>query len=672
MKHLAPLILLALAACGGGSTPAPDNEPEKGAHIPEYDLEMPEVTYKWDPNAGDPSVPAELGGPGFTGEGWETNLTFPAMGATGDVPQGGQLTTYMLDWPATLRMAGKDWNTSFNYTVNTLAYEGLLMVHPTTLEFVPRLATHWQISEDKSTYRFRINPEAKWSDGEPVTAQDVVESWRLRVNPDLMFPSSVMLYSRLEEPRAVSKYIVEVKAKEESWRNFLAVATMSIFPADEIALPGAEYLDKYQFAYTSSSGPYVVKPEDIDTGKSITVTRRDDWWADDNPAFDGLFNIGRIKFLVVKEPNLAFEMVKKGEIDYMPIGKAQWWAEDIPQLESVKRGLLVPKKFYNDLPVGLSGIAINQSRKPLDDVRVRKALQHLYDRETMIEKLFYDEYEPLTSYWQGGMYENPANELIPYDEVAAVELLEAAGWTEVNADGYRVKNGKVLEFDLMYRSSTSERSLTVFQEACKRAGIKIDLQLLTPAAGWKNLTEMQYDLADTAWGAIIYPNPESSWHSSLADQTGNNNVTGFKNARVDELSAQYNVEHDPEKRAALVREIDGIVYNEHPYVLGWYNPAVRVVYWNKIGMPEFGIHRFSDYDEAFLAWWIDPAKEQQLAAARKDPSMKLEAGAPDHHFWKAWNEARAEEARVAEAAAAAEGEEQAASEATEGEAEAEQ
>src|SRR5690606_27552263 len=139
-------------------------------------------------------------------------------------------------------------------------YEGLLTVHPTTLEYVPRLATHWQISEDKSTYRFRINPEAEWSDGDPVTAQDVVESWRLRVNPELMFPSSVMLYGRLEEPRAVSKYIVEVKAKEESWRNFLAFATMSIFPADEIALPGAEYLDKYQFAYTSSSGPYVVKP----------------------------------------------------------------------------------------------------------------------------------------------------------------------------------------------------------------------------------------------------------------------------------------------------------------------------------------------------------------------------------------------------------------------------
>lgn len=670
MKHLAPLFLLALAACGGGSSPAPERGlEEREVEVQQYDLSMPMVTYAWDPQAGDPSVSAELGGPGFTGEGWETNLTFPIMGAQGDVPQGGQLVTYMLDWPATLRMAGKDWNTSFNYAVNTLAYEGLLMVHPTTLEVIPRIATHWQISEDKSTYRFRINPEARWSDGDPITAEDVVESWRLRVNPDLMFPSSVMLYSRLEEPRAISRYIVEVKAKEDSWRNFLSFATMSIFPADEIRLPGAEYLDKYQFAYTSNSGPYIVHPQDIDTGKSITVTRRDDWWGQDNPAFKGLYNIGRIKYLVVKEPNLAFEMLKKGEIDFMPISKAQWWAEDIPALASVQRGLLVPTKFYNDVPVGLDGIAINQTRKPLDDVRVRKALQHLYDRETMIEKLFYNEYEPLTSYWQGGLYENPDNELIPYDELRAVELLEEAGWTEVNNEGYRVKDGRVLRFVLTYRSALSERSLTVFQEAAKRAGIKIELQLLTPAAGWKNLTEMEYDLASTAWGAIIYPNPESSWHSTLADQKGNNNVTGFRNPRVDQLSEQYNGEYDPVRRAELVREIDGIIYNEHPYILGWYNPAVRVVYWNKFGLPEFGIHRFADYDEAFLAWWVDPEKEQQLAAARRDTTLAMDTSSRTHTFWKAWNAAQEEKSRLAETAG---DEEQAASEATEAEPEATQ
>lgn len=659
LAHLATAALL-LAGCGSGSTTktsggdlaGPGGVPDE---LPEYNLDIPMVTYAWDPQAGDPSVPAELGGPGFTGEGWETNMTFPAMGVTEDVPQGGQLTTYMPDWPATLRMAGKDWNTSFNYAVHSMAYEGLLTLHPTTLEYIPMLATHWQISEDKTTYRFRINPEARWSNGKEVTAHDVVETWRLLVNPDLLFPSSVIIYGKLNEPKAISKYIVEVTVKEESWRNFQAFAGMAIFPAEEVAISGSEYLDKYQFAYTASSGPYIVKPEDIDTGKSITITRRrGEWWAENNPAFKGLHNIDRVKYVVVKEANLAFEMLKKGELDYMAIGKAQWWAEDLPALDQVQRGLLVQKKFFNDQPVGIDGIAINMSRPPLDDVRVRKALQHLYDRETMIEKLFYNEYEPLTSYWQGGMYMSPENELIPYDELAAVELLEEAGWTEVNAEGYRVKDGRVLRMELMYRSPMSERSLTVFQEAAKRAGIKIDLQLLTPAAAWKNLTEKQYDLASVAWGAIVFPNPGSSFKSELADVTGNNNVTAFKDPRVDELCDQYDAEYDPEKRAAIVREIDRLVYQQHPYVLGWYSPAVRVAYWNKFGTPEFGIPRFVDWDESFVTWWVDPEKEQQLAAARKDRSLTMEPGERHHYFWHAWNKAQAEQPKVAEPAEGAE------------------
>ena len=120
----------------------------------------------------------------------------------------------------------------------------------------------------------------------------------------------------------------------------------------------------------------------------------------------------------------------------------------------------------------------------------------------MIDKLYFNEYNPLTSYWQGGTYQNPANAEIKYDEFGAVELLEKSGWTEINEEGYRVKDGKVLEFSLIYRSALSERSLTIFQEACKRAGIKIELQQLTPASAWKNLREKEFELMSTAWGAM--------------------------------------------------------------------------------------------------------------------------------------------------------------------------
>ena len=239
-------------------------------------------------------------------------------------------------------------------------------------------------------------------------------------------------------------------------------------------------------------------------------------------------------------------------------------------------------------------MAINTQRPPLDDVRIRKAMQLLYDRRTMIKKLYYDEYEPLASYYQNSPGQNPANQVYEYDEFGAVELLEQAGYTEINDEGYRLKGGKELTFTVSYRTPLSERNLTVFQEACKKAGIRIELELLTSAQGWKNMREKEFDLSSTNWGATIFPTPKSSWHSRLATQKDNNNVTSFANERVDELIDAYDKEHDFEKRSEIVQEIDSILYNDHPYVLGWFKPAQRVVYWNKYGTPEpWGSSRYA-------------------------------------------------------------------------------
>ncbi|MBI4582453.1 MAG: ABC transporter substrate-binding protein [Planctomycetes bacterium] len=606
-----------------------------------YNLDIPTVEYRWDQGAGDKSVPPELGGPGFTGEGWQTNRKFLAMGWK-EAPKGGAMIQYLPDWPATLRQTGKDWNTSVNYLIRDLCYESLLNIHPITLEHIPNLATHWWISPDKRTYRFRLNPAARWSDGKEVTAQDVVASFKLRMDPTLLDPSNIMTFGKLETPVALSRYMVEVKVKEENWRNFLYFAGASVFPAHQVSISGTEYLERYQFKFTASSGPYLVRDEDIEMGKSITIRRRKDWWDAANPAWAGLWNLDAIKFIIVKDENLAFEMVKKGEIDYFIIPKAQWWAEELDKVGAVKRGLLLKRKFFTDAPIGTSGIAINMKKPPLDDLRVRRGLGHLLDRKTLIQKLFFNEYQPLSSYYQGGLYQNPANVLAEYDELKAVELLEEAGWKEKNASGYRVKDGKELKFTLNYRTPLSERHLTVFQEACKRAGIRLELQYLTPAAGWKNLREKEFELMSTAWGALVFPNPETSFHSTLADQKDNNNVTGLKIPRVDALCDAYDQEYDVKKRIEIIREIDGLVFNEHPYILEWYLPCQRVVFWNKFGMPEWGGLRTHDYEALFYCWWVDPEKESRLEEARKNPRSFLEPkGEVENRFWEAWNAGQA-------------------------------
>src|SRR4051812_1657152 len=159
----------------------------------------------------DPSVPAEQGGKGFTGQGWETNTKFELIGDPRAV-KGGMIRDVMLDFPGTLRMAGPEWNTSINYEINGLVYESLLTLHPTTLEYMPVLATHWRIEPDKLTYRFRIDPNARFSDGTPVSSEDVIATWKFFTDKTLQDLYFYTQYTKLEQPVAESKYIVRMKA----------------------------------------------------------------------------------------------------------------------------------------------------------------------------------------------------------------------------------------------------------------------------------------------------------------------------------------------------------------------------------------------------------------------------------------------------------------------------
>ena len=606
-----------------------------------YNLDIPMVTYAWDPQAGDTSVSAEDGGPGFTGEGWTTNMTFPALGSP-DAVKGGTIRMYEVNWPVTLRLMGKDYNTAFNYRAVDLCLESLLTVHPQTLEFIPLLATHWKISEDKSTYTFRINPDARWSDGKQITANDVVATFALHMDERILMPSDQITFGKMETPVALSKYIVQVTVKEESWRNFLYFSGMAVMPAHQISIPGDEFLKKYQNAYTAVSGPYTIGQ--IVMNKTLTLERRDDWWAKDNPMWMGVHNFDTYHFQIIQDLALAFEKAKKGELDYYVVPKAQWWVEELVpgKVDQIRRGLLQKRKFYNDAPIGTSGIAMNSTRKPLDDVRMRKALGLLRNRPLLIDKLFFKQYEPLSSYWQGGTYQNRNNELLPYNPLEAVKLLEEMGYTAVDGDGYRTKDGRRLGFELVYSSKLSEPSLTIYQEDCRKAGIEIGLKLLDGATRWQNMRKREYDIVSTAWGALVFPNPESSWSGRLAGILDNNNVTGFSNPRVDELLTAYDREYDVVRRQEIIREIDGIIYEQFPYVLDWYNPSQRVAYWNKFSQPEWGVWRVNDNSDMMYCWWIDPEKERLLEEAKRDSKKILATDPIKHTFWTHWNARQAQ------------------------------
>lgn len=628
-------LVMSMMSCG---TPNPgQEEQEQQSAIPSLAVRTAEnIAPK------DTETPPEEGGYGF--EALADSLGFVThvfseeeLKFFGDprATKGGMLTTITSRFPLTMRTEGQNSNYVENSTLQSLMYESLLDLHPVTLNFIPNLATHWKIADDKMHFWFRINPDARWSDGQPVVANDVVETWDLLMDETILFPSSQLVYSKYERPVAESKYIVSVACNELNWRNFLYFgASMTIYPAHIIGdLTGTEYLDEYQFKVVPGSGPYTVFQDDIKNQISYTVTRRSDYWDAENPTRKYLYNFDKIKFVVVKDnPTLEYEKFKKGEQDFYTVSQARRWVEET-NFEDVQKGWVQKRRIYSQKPSGTGGYALNMREAPFDDKNVRYAFAYLFDREKLIEELFYNEYIVQNSLYAGSVYENPNNEQIEYNPEKAMQLLAESGWKERNDDGWLVnENGQVLRVEIAIPKAV-DYVVTPYQQMLKDYGIDLQIKFADGNSLWKAMMDRSFKIAMQNWGGLVFPNPETSWHSSLADQTDTNNITGFKDPRVDELCAAYDVEFDQQQRVEIIREIDGIVMEARPVILSHYAPYSRIMYWEKFGYPEYMVDRFTgDYRSIFRLWWLDADKYSALENAQAN-NESLPVGDVEVTYW---------------------------------------
>ena len=620
--------------CGRSSAP----EDGSGASTPAAragNVSMNKADYPVFPDAdagADPAVPAAQGGKGFTGQGWETNTDFDLIGDPHAV-KGGVFRETASDFPSTLRPLGPNTNI-FNFVVGNLVYETLLGMHPTTLEYIPGLASHWQISADKSTYRYRINPNARWADGQPVSAEDVVASWTLWMDKGINDPATRVAIEKFDKPVAESKYIVRVNALKANWRNFLYFSNLVfILPAHVVKnVTGAQFVRDYNYKMIPGSGPYAIAESDVEKGRTIHVRRRPNYWAEKSRRNVGTANFDDMQIVVVRDRNLEFEMFKKGDLDYYYVNRAQMWEEETNFAE-VGRGLVLKRRIWNHHPNGIQGLAMNTRRAPYDDIRVRKALRLLFNREQMVARLMYNAYAPIDSNYPGSMWENPSNEKIRYDPQQALKLLAEAGYTGRDSQGRLTKNGTPFALELIYAAKDSERFLTVFQEDLRKVGITLNLRLVTYETMIKLMDEHQFGMVSAAYTADLFPNPEAVLLSSIADSKSTLNLTGFKNARVDELIAQYDMAYDVPQRVKIIQEIDKLYTDSHHWILEWYAPNLRIVYWNKFGMPKGQFSRIGDYLDMPSLWWVDPAKSARLDQARRDTSINLGQGEVEDKYW---------------------------------------
>ncbi len=543
----------------------------------------------------------------FPREGWaESAHPFAAP----EAEPGGEIVVYAGPYPRSLNYL-LDTSVLSADVFNAL-YDTLLGMHPRTLEFEPGLAARWAVSDDKRTLTVWLDPAARWSDGRAITAADVEWTWNAILDPKhLTGPHKVDL-ERFEPPEVLGERQIRFRAKEAHWKNLLTVAGLNVLPRHVMS---TQDFNKINFEFPVVSGPY--RLAELKEGFYARMARRADWWQRGALRNRGVSNFDSIRFMYFQERDNAFDALKKGNVDFFAVYTAHQWVNQTGG-DRFERNWIVKQKVRNYNPIGFQGFAMNLRRPPFDDLRVRKALALLLDRARMNATLMYDQYFLHRSYFED-LYspEHPCpHEPVPFDKEAARALLSEAGWTANPRTGLLEKDGKPLRFTFLTRDGSTDRFLVIYKEALKDAGIEMDIAQKDWSAWMKDMDEYNFDMTWAAWGGGLWRDPEYQWSGREADRPASQNVTGLKHARVDELIAAQRAEFDLEKRNAMLRELDGILVREFPYILLWNINYTRLLYWNKFGLPPTVLGQHGDERTAYSLWWFDADAAADLASAQ--------------------------------------------------------
>lgn len=525
--------------------------------------------------------------------------------------QGGTAKIGMGPYPSSFNMY-------LNYTSQNVAlfghlYDPLFGMNPVTLEYEPMIARKLEIGEDNKTFTIHFDPEARWSDGEPITGEDFIYTFKALLDPKNLTGVFKYALENLEEPELIDEHTVRIVAKEVHWRNLNTIAGFNPLPKH---VWEDKDFNKVNFEFPVVSGRYSLG--EIKEGVYLRLNRRDDWWLSDQKRFEGVGNFGEIEFRFYPEREMEYEAFMQREIDFFAVYSAHRWANETKG-EAYDRNWVVKQEVYNKEPISFQGFAINMRREPYNDLRVRQALAHLLDRRRMNETLMYNAYFLLRSYFTD-LYENndPGNELFEFNPEKARALLLEAGWKANPKTGLLEKNGRPFVINFLTRSASSDKFLVIYREALKDVGIELNIVKKDWAAWTKDMDEFNFEMTWAAYGSPVFRDPEGMWHSKEAERISGNNVTGYASDKVDALIEEQKEIFDIEKRNEILRRIDATVYPDIPYILLWANDHKRLLYWNKFGTPDTVLDKYSNEEAAYSYFWIDPNSQAELKQAMEN------------------------------------------------------
>ncbi|HBQ40216.1 MAG TPA: ABC transporter substrate-binding protein, partial [Halieaceae bacterium] len=380
------LYCLLLGLCVAGCSESPEEQPDNadGAGAADITAEV-EAFYAANPEFFSFKTPADLP----TGLVWENNDHLPDIGSP-EAVKGGTQNAALQDFPRTLRTVGPDSNGGFRTfllddTTMTMAH-----VHPDTRDRYPGLAESWAIDEESRTVYVKLDPAARFSDGEPVTADDYLFMFWFYRSPYIMAPWYNNFYSTTYSN--ITRYddhtlsITTRELKPDLDERVLLLRPIAQHFYREM---GDDFTERYQWRFEPTTGAYVVRPEDVRKGRSIALTRNKDWWAKDKKYWRYRFNPDRIQFSVIRDDAKTFEAFKRGDIDQFGLGLAEYWYEKLPDSDpDVQAGYIHKVMYYNQRPRPNFGLWINTAQPLLNNQEIRLGINYATNWSLVIEKFF--------------------------------------------------------------------------------------------------------------------------------------------------------------------------------------------------------------------------------------------------------------------------------------------
>ncbi|WP_313298012.1 extracellular solute-binding protein [Pseudomonas sp.] len=494
---------------------------------------------------------------------------------------------------------------------------------------------------DNSWVRFYLRPEARFHDGHPMRAEDVVFTF------DALMKDGAPLY------RQYYADVAEVVAEDPLKVLFTFKHTnnreLPLILGQLPVLPKHWYQNR-EFTRGSlepplGSGPYRVA--EVKPGRSIRYERVKDYWAKDLPINRGSYNFDAMTFDVYRDNNVALEALKAGAFDYELEMSAKNWATayDVP---AVRDGRLIKEEIPNGNPVGMQGFIFNLRKPVFQDVRVRKAISLLFDFEWTNKQLFNGAYIRTDSYFENSemaasglpsaaelkileplrgkvpdavfeqAFANPVSDgsgMIREHQREAYKLLQEAGWKIVD-DKMVDKDGKPVSIEFLLAQTQFERVLLPFKRNLADLGIGFEIRRVDVSQYINRLRSRDFDMIVGGYPQSNSPGNEQRefWSSAAADNPGSRNFIGLRDPAIDQLVEQL---INADSRQSLIehcRALDRVLQWGYYVVPNWHIKTNRVAYWNHIGHPKVS----PKYDVGIDTWWIKPNVQPAVNAAPVD------------------------------------------------------